>query len=232
MKVLTVIPMRSGSKGIKDKNMAAFYGKSLCRWTIDQAKGAGMKDILVATDSEEYKTKLDLWYPNDNLCRFLLPKKITKDNIRSNIYLTWVLEWVRDNMPDAGFDTILLLEPTAPLRCGGDIGAALAELREKKAKAIVSVCDDDRAHPALSYRLSRDNRIEPDIDTPHFQRQQLDPFYHLTGTLYAANIPWYLKHQTFISRETIGYKVNPWQDHEIDYPWDLRIVGSLITMIE
>jgi CMP-N,N'-diacetyllegionaminic acid synthase len=232
MKTLTIIPARSGSKGIPNKNMIGFCEKALIRWTIDQAKAAGLTDIIVATDAQEYKDKLDLWYPEDNLCRFLLPKKVTKDNVRSNIYLTWVLDWVRDNMPDAGFDTVLLLEPTAPLRCGGDIGSALAEMKEKKANAIVAVCDDDRAHPALSYRLGRDSFLEPGIDTPHFQRQQLDPFFHLTGTLYAANIPWYREHQTFISEETVGYKVNKWQDHEIDYPWDLKIVSSLITMIE
>jgi CMP-N,N'-diacetyllegionaminic acid synthase len=232
MKLLTIIPMRSGSKGITNKNMTPFCGKALCRWTIDQAKAAGLKDIMVATDSEEYRERLNLWYPTDNLCRFLLPAKVTKDKTRSNVYLSWILDWVQTNIPQK-FDTLLLLEPTSPIRCGGDINEALKQYGESKAKALISVCDSHRAHPALSFEISHDGTIISPSggDTPHLQRQELRPYFHPTGTLYITNIDWYRKHQTFITGNTACYRVNEWQDHEIDHPWDLKIAASVMDMI-
>ena len=223
MKTLCIIPMRSGSKGIPGKNMTAFAGQSLCRWTIDQAIASGAADrIIVSTDADDYRQRIDLWYPGANLIPYLRPKNLAKDNSKTSDVILHVLE------REPGYDTILLLEPTSPLRLPGDIGTALATLRDREdAQAIVSVCDDHRAHPALSYRLSRAEFLEPGVDTPHFRRQQLDPFFHPTGTLYAARVDWYREHQTFLSHETIGYKVNKWQDYEIDEPHDLILVEAL-----
>ena len=36
--ILCIIPARSGSKGIPDKNIKLMHGKPLIYWSIDQAK--------------------------------------------------------------------------------------------------------------------------------------------------------------------------------------------------
>ena len=54
MKILCIIPARSGSKGIIDKNIMDFRGKPLLAWSIEQAKQCkyNMK-IIVSTNSEK-----------------------------------------------------------------------------------------------------------------------------------------------------------------------------------
>lgn len=53
MKNLAVIPARSGSKGLPDKNTLPLNGKPLLAWTIDAARQSGMFDtIYVSTDFE------------------------------------------------------------------------------------------------------------------------------------------------------------------------------------
>ena len=55
MKRLAVIPARSGSKGLKDKNIIDVCGKPLIAYTIEAARDSGLFDqIIVSTDSGEY----------------------------------------------------------------------------------------------------------------------------------------------------------------------------------
>ena len=55
MNILCIIPARSGSKGILNKNIKLFKNKPLLSWSIKQAKESkyNMK-IIVSTDSNEY----------------------------------------------------------------------------------------------------------------------------------------------------------------------------------
>ena len=53
--VLVVIPARSGSKGIKNKNIKIIKGKPLFFHTIDYAKKSKIVDnIILSTDSKKY----------------------------------------------------------------------------------------------------------------------------------------------------------------------------------
>lgn len=55
MKNLALIPARSGSKEIKDKNIRLLNGKPLLAYTIEAAYTSGMfEEIFLSTDSEEY----------------------------------------------------------------------------------------------------------------------------------------------------------------------------------
>ena len=51
---LVVIHARSGSKGLKNKNIKPFNGKPLIAWTVEAAKKVFHKnDICISTDSED-----------------------------------------------------------------------------------------------------------------------------------------------------------------------------------
>ena len=54
MKVLAIIPARSGSKGIPGKNWKKFDGKPLIQYSIDSAiKSCYINEIIVSTDSSK-----------------------------------------------------------------------------------------------------------------------------------------------------------------------------------
>ena len=72
--ILCIIPARSGSKGIIDKNIIDYNGKPLLAWSIIQAKNSKYKmKIIVSTDSEKYK-KIALEYGAE--VPFLRPPEI------------------------------------------------------------------------------------------------------------------------------------------------------------
>ena len=55
MKIIALIPARSGSKGIPHKNIKLYKNKPLLVHSIDIAKESKyISDIYVTTDSEEY----------------------------------------------------------------------------------------------------------------------------------------------------------------------------------
>lgn len=55
-RVVAVVPARSGSKGLPNKNVLAIAGKSLLERAIDFGLQLELDDILVSTDSAQYAT--------------------------------------------------------------------------------------------------------------------------------------------------------------------------------
>ena len=55
MKNIAIIPARSGSKGLPDKNIRELCGKPMLAYSIEAAKKSGKIDVVhVSTDSEHY----------------------------------------------------------------------------------------------------------------------------------------------------------------------------------
>ena len=55
MKNIAIIPARSGSKGLKDKNIRLLNGKPLLAYSVEAALESGVFDeVMVSTDSEKY----------------------------------------------------------------------------------------------------------------------------------------------------------------------------------
>ena len=54
-KIIALIPARSGSERLKNKNILNFFGHPLLAYTIYSAKKSNLFDkILVSTDSKKY----------------------------------------------------------------------------------------------------------------------------------------------------------------------------------
>ena len=79
-KVLVIIPARSGSKGIKNKNIKILKKKPLISYTIKYAKNSNFVDqIVVTTDSTKYAKiakKFGASVP------FLRSKKLAGDKVK------------------------------------------------------------------------------------------------------------------------------------------------------
>ena len=62
MKNLAIIPARSGSKGLPDKNIKPLLGKPLMAYSIEAAIASGVFDeVMVSTDSEKYAEIAKSW---------------------------------------------------------------------------------------------------------------------------------------------------------------------------
>lgn len=184
MRNIAIITARSGSKGLKDKNIKLMNGKPLLAYSIHAARESGLFDeIMVSTDSQKYA---DIAVEYGASVPFLRSAENSSDNASS-----WdtVLE-VLGKYKDMGrkFDTICLLQPTSPLRTGDDIIGAYEVLQEKNVNAVTSVCEVDHS-PLWTMTLDED-RMLTDFRNRHTDapRQKLDTYYRINGAIYIRQI--------------------------------------------
>lgn len=185
MKNIAIIPARSGSKGVKDKNIRPLNGIPLMGYAIKAALDSKMFDtVMVSTDSSHYQ---EMALQLGAECPFLRSAATSSDKASS-----WdAVKEVISNYHGLGkdYDTLTLLQPTSPMRTANDIIGAFTLFKEKDANAIVSVCEMEHS-PLWS------NTLEDDLSMINFyreggadsNRQMLRTFYRLNGAIYLMKV--------------------------------------------
>ncbi len=182
VQILCIIPARSGSKGIKNKNIMDFNGKPLLVWSIEQAQKCkyNMK-IVVSTDSNEYANiakKYGAEVP------FLRPNNISDDLSTDFEFIDHCIKWLKTN-ENYTCDIILQLRPTSPTRNIEDINKALQLFIKNRNKfdSLRSVIPFDKS-PYKMYTLNN-NILNPlfneinNIQEPYNQPRQILPQCYL-----------------------------------------------------
>ena len=134
--IIGLIPARSGSKRLKNKNILNFSGKPLLEWTSIAAKKSILKQTFLSTDDKRIAKigeKIGLNVP------FLRPKNISKNNTGMIKVLVHFVKWLEQNnyKPSA----IVILQPTSPLRKYFHINQAINLFKKNKPDSVVSVSD-------------------------------------------------------------------------------------------
>ena len=152
MKKIAIIPARSGSKGLKDKNIIDLCGKPLIAYTIEAALQSGtFSRVIVSTDSEHY-AEISRNYGAEVMMR---GEVLSNDN--ATTYM--VLEDILKNRLSERIDYFVLLQPTSPLRNANHIQEAvtkfesrfndfdfLVSMKESEhAKVLVNPIDEDES---------------------------------------------------------------------------------------
>jgi CMP-N,N'-diacetyllegionaminic acid synthase len=221
-KILCIIPARSGSKGIKNKNIKLFNDKPLLIWTIEQALNCKYEmKIIVSTDSIEYKRICDEYY--SGLVPFLRPVEISEDLSTDFEFLNHATEWLNTNESYI-CDIILHLRPTSPLRKVSDINKALDIFIENRDKydSLRSVIEVGKT-PFKMYTIENDN-LKPlfsnlkGIKEPFNRcRQELPKTYLHNGYIDILNYSVLSKKDGTISGENIlPYLMNEEDNIDID----------------
>jgi CMP-N,N'-diacetyllegionaminic acid synthase len=113
VKVVAIIPARSGSKGIKDKNIRLVQGHPLIAYSIAAAKlSKYINKVIVSTDS-----KVILQISNDYQAEtpFIRPENISKDSSLDIEFFKHYLDFCISSSTDIP-DLIVHLRPTTPCR--------------------------------------------------------------------------------------------------------------------
>lgn len=215
MNKIAVIPARSGSKGLKDKNIIDLCGKPMIVYSIEAALKTEMFDrVIVSTDSERYgaisvNAGAEVVYrgneaSNDNASTYLviddLFKKIGSD-----------------------FDYFVLLQPTSPLRDDKHVKDAiqLFESRINEFDFLVSVKEAE--HNGLLVKP-----IEDDLSLKYFDtnfanyRRQSYKDYSPNGAIFIGKPKEYLKQKHFFGARSIAYKMSAFDSVDVDTELDYK----------
>lgn len=214
--VLAVIPARGGSKGLPRKNVADLGGKPLIAWTIEAARQSRYIDRLVlSSEDAEIRRVAQAWGCD---VPFERPPALASDDAPG---IAPVLHALAE-LP--GYDYVLLLQPTSPLRASADIDGALDLCVQAGAPACVSVTSVDKS-PYWMFRLGDAQRLAPIMETANMplRRQDTEPLYQLNGAIYVARTDWLLESRAFVTSETVGYRMPKERSIDIDTPIDMRL---------
>lgn len=127
MATVAVIPARSGSKRLVGKNTLQFAGKPLIVWSIEAATEAGIGTVIVTTDGDEIASIA----AEAGAVVVRRPANLATDEAST-------LDTVRHAVEGTHASTIVLLQPTSPLRTSDDVKSCL-DLHQKKRRPVVSV---------------------------------------------------------------------------------------------
>lgn len=225
MKNLAIIPARSGSKGLKDKNIKLLNGKPLLAYSIEAAIESKMFDtIMVSTDSLEY-ADIAMKYGAD--VPFLRSLEMSSDKASS-----WdTVKEVLSNYKKQGFqfDTVCLLQPTSPLRTPNDIKDGYKILDEKDCDGVTSVCEVDHSPlwmNTLPKNLCMDEFLNPDI--VNLGRQSLQTYYRINGALYIRKIKISNSKISILDKKQFALIMDKCKSIDIDTDLDFKFAEFLM----
>ncbi|MBE3573283.1 MAG: acylneuraminate cytidylyltransferase family protein [Moorella humiferrea] len=223
--ILGFIPARAGSKGVPGKNIRPLAGKPLIVHTIETARTSGVFDfLLVSTDGEEIAR---IAREAGAEVPFMRPAELATDAARGIDVLSHAMAWCEEH--GRLYDWVMVLQPTSPLRAVEDILGACQLMLERRAQAVVSVCEVDH-HPwwcnTLPEDLNMENFIRPEI--LGLNRQELPVFYRLNGAIYLGEWEFLKKGSSFYGPRTYAY-IMPWvRSVDIDSKIDFTLAEILL----
>lgn len=223
MKNIAIIPARSGSKGLKDKNIRKLNGKPLMVYTIEAAEKSGLfEKIIVSTDSQKYA---EIAIEAGAEVPFLRDEKNATDHASS-----WnVVEEVIGKLEKEGllFDTFALLQPTSPLRDSEDIRRAYEFMIKSKAESVVSVCETEHS-PLWCNVLPEDGCLLHFIKAGANEcRQALDKYYRINGAIYISTLNSFFPNKNIYGSKSYAFIMDNLKSIDIDTEMDFAIAEFL-----
>ncbi|UCB56965.1 MAG: acylneuraminate cytidylyltransferase family protein [Candidatus Omnitrophota bacterium] len=207
--ILGVIPARGGSKEIPRKNIKTIAGKPLIAWTIEAAKRSTLLDRYIVSTEDEEIAEISRKYGAKVLPR---PLELAMDEA-----LTLnVLEHAVKQIP---CDTVVLLQPTSPIRKAGLIDECIGEFLDNGY--------DSLATGFMCKYMEYGKDVECSQDGKELRRQDIQGFFYDDGNVYVIRADIIRKGERYGKK--IGRKIiSRWENVEIDDEFDLWMTERIL----
>ena len=180
---IALIPARSGSKGIPNKNIKMLGRYPLVAWSIMAASKSKFIDrVIVSTDSEDYAS---LAKKHGAEVPFIRPKNISGDVATDYDFILHALDWLKIN--DKEPEYIVHIRPTTPFRDSTLIDSAISLFHEDKRATSLRSAHKMSESAYKTFEISSDGRFKilgeqnTSLDSANIGRQQLPSTYQPNG---------------------------------------------------
>lgn len=231
MGVLVHVPARGGSKGLPGKNLRQIGGRSLVARAVDVGRAflsstgiAGL--VLVDTDDERIAAEAR---QAGAAVPFLRPAALAQDATPT---LDTVLHAI-DRLKESGteIETLVLLQPTSPLRTVEDVLACWAVFDPQLHPSVVSVVAVGHP-PELTLRLRADGRVQWAFGAPPagVRRQDLPASFRPNGAVYIDGVEFLRRERNFVVEGvTVGVPMPAERSVDVDDALDLAVAEALLA---
>jgi CMP-N,N'-diacetyllegionaminic acid synthase len=183
MKILAIIPVRGGSKGVPGKNIKFLGGKPLLAYTSEIAlQSKLLTEVIVSTEDKQIcdvAKSLGLKVP------FIRPVELAQDQTPTIDVIIHALKWYEKQT--IFFDAVCLLQATSPFRSLEFLDKAIEKFMESDCDSLVSVQkvpQEYNPHWVFEADSTGNLKIATGEDEIISQRQKLPMAYHRDGSIY------------------------------------------------
>ena len=217
---IALIPARSGSKGVRDKNIKRLNNQPLIAYAIKAAqKVKAIQRVIVSTDSEPY-AKIAKEYGAE--VPFLRPPELSEDDSTDIEWVQHTLQWLKRE--EGTVPRLLIhLRPTTPLRDPEMVSKAIEAIEaDKEATALRSVHEMPQS-AYKSFQVEQNYLTclctgSMDLDAANLPRHQFSRTYQPNGYVDVLKSEFILNNNQMHGNKVHAY-ITP-QIQEVDVPED------------
>jgi CMP-N,N'-diacetyllegionaminic acid synthase len=220
-----LILARGGSKGLPGKNIKPLLGKPLIEYSIEAALQCPLVDeVYVSTDDPaiaEVSRKAGALLPP------LRPAALATDTASSMDVVRFFLDWYQQAFSEKP-ETLVLLQPTSPLRNARHLEEAMRIYLDANAKAtVVSVTP---AKPlAWQGQINEEGQFQPHQNVNLASNRQTEAGnYILNGAIYIAPTPKFETDTLLSEGPVCAYVMPPEASVDIDTMMDFKLAEFLM----
>lgn len=224
--VLGVIPARGGSKGVPGKNIRPVLDKPLIAYAIECGlKCPSIDHLIVSTESQEIASiarKCGADVP------FMRPRELAEDTTPMLPVLQHAVV-ASEEYYDKMLSTLVLLDPTGPLRTVDDVENCLKLFKSSNCDAVISGNVAHRS-PYFNMVIKENNYVRLAFPTskPIGRRQDSPPVYDLNTVVWVYSRKALMEERARIPKKTLLYLVPPERAIDIDTELDFKILEFMI----
>lgn len=229
-KIIALIPARSGSERIKNKNIKTLNNIPLIAYTIKSAINSKIFDkIIVSTDSKKY-SKISKKFGAD--VPFLRPQKIAKSNSTDYEWVNFTIKKLL-KIEKKKYTHFFILRPTSPFRTSKTILRAWKLFNKfKKAESLraIELC---KQSPYKMW-VTKKNFIVPLLKKKskqpfyNMQYKSLPKMYVQNASLEISKISVLDKYGTITGKKIIPFYTKEQEGFDINLSYDLKYAQYLI----
>jgi len=227
-KVIAIIPARSGSKRIPNKNIKSFVGQPIISYSIKAAQAADLFDrIIVSTDSEKIAEVAKIYGAE---VPFVRPAELADDFTGTIPVLLHALNWLSEH----GFatDYFCCIYATAPFIQPEHIIEGFNLLKKRNAATAFSVTTFP--YPIFrALKIGEDGCIEmfwPEHENS--RSNDLPEAYHDAGHFYWGNTKRFLREKKLFSSDSVPVILPRYLVQDIDTPEDWETGEKMCSVLQ
>lgn len=218
---LAIIPARGGSKRLPRKNVLSFGGRPLISWSIALAQALPeVVACVVSTDDDE----IGAIAREAGAVVIDRPASLAGDEVPSLDVLIHAAEQMISSGTE--FDSVMLLQPTNPLRPVPMVSAAIKRFSSEQCDSLISV----------SRRPLKFGHIEDGVYTPNYafgtQTRHMPSVVYENGLLYLTKTETLLNARSLTGDRVLGFETEkPYDDVDIDDAIDLAVGEAILQTV-
>jgi len=223
-----IVPLRSGSKGIPNKNIKDFLGKPLFWWVCNALqKSHYIEEFHVLLDSMNYADAFVSFYFSKGRIHWRSIETATDEATTESAVMDWIHKGVFKREPE---DHIVLVQATSPWVNSFFVDGAISQyVEETDCKSLLSVSQSERFF--WTYK-SRIEQVGVPVNYDPIKRERRQNFHNglfvENGGIYINSIQNYIDNKCRLTPPVSLYITPPYTSYEIDEKEDWNILETLL----